>query len=63
MALNNKGWYECPACGKKLLKVSADSILYGTPIYCRKCKVEWFPAIYAGQELDDDTPFPVNLNN
>jgi len=54
-----KGWYTCPTCHKRLQRVEPASILYGTPVYCRKCKVEWFPAIYNGRELDEDEPFHV----
>lgn len=58
MALIN-GWYECPYCGKKLQKIPEHSVLYGTPVYCRHCKVEWYPTVWFGKELDDDEPFPV----
>lgn len=51
------GWYECPMCGKRLLRIAYDSVLYNTPIYCRKCRVEWFPNIYGGREYSDDEPF------
>ena len=51
------GWYTCPACRRRLLKVEEDSVMYGMPVYCRKCKVEWFPTIYLGRELGEDEPF------
>lgn len=53
------GWYVCPTCGKHLRKVPPDSIMYNMPVWCRSCKVEWFPAIFNGQELGDDDPFPL----
>lgn len=52
------GWYYCPGCGKKLLRVPSDGLMYGMPVYCRSCKVEWFPTIFEGRELGDDEPFP-----
>lgn len=56
MVLN--GWYVCPMCGKRIQKVEGGSVIYGTPIHCRPCSVDWYPTIYMGKELDDDTPFP-----
>lgn len=56
-----KGWYTCPACHKDLQKIGPRSILHETPVYCRKCKVEWFPAIYFGRELGEDEPFPLKI--
>ena len=53
------GWYLCPVCGKRLLKVPPDSIMYNMPGWGRSCKGEWFPAIFNGQELGDDDPFPL----
>ena len=53
------GWYLCPVCGKRLLKIPPDSIMYNMPVWCRSCKVEWFPIIFNGQELGDDDPFPL----
>ena len=55
----NNGWYHCPSCGRKLQKVPPGAIMYGMPVYCRKCKVEWFPVIFDGRELADDELFPV----
>ena len=57
-----KGWYTCPTCHKNLQKVTPETVLYGTPVYCRKCRVEWFPTIYLGRELGDDEPFPMREN-
>lgn len=42
------------------MKVERDSVLFGVPVYCRKCKVEWFPTVYLGRELGDDEPFDWN---
>ena len=56
------GWYCCPTCGKKLIKIEPASILYNTPIYCRVCRVSWYPSIYEGKEIDGDTPF-TKVNN
>ena len=53
------GWYTCPSCHKNLQKIPEDAVLFGIPIYCRKCKVEWFPTIYLGRELGEDEPFPM----
>ena len=52
------GWYCCPVCGKHIQKVEGGSVIYGTPLHCRPCRVDWYPTIYMGKELDDDTPFP-----
>jgi hypothetical protein len=54
------GWYHCPACGKRLLKTPPDSVLYGLPVWCRRCKVDWFPTIFNGWELGEDEPFPLS---
>ena len=48
----------CPVCGKHIQKVEGGSVIYGTPLHCRPCRVDWYPTIYMGKELDDDTPFP-----
>ena len=53
------GWYTCPSCHKNLQKIPEDAVLFGIPIYCRKCKVGWFPTIYLGRELGEDEPFPM----
>ena len=50
------GWYTCPRCGKKLMKILPESVVYGTPVYCRACKLEWFPMIYRGEEITGDIP-------
>lgn len=54
------GWYTCPTCHRKLQKVPEDAVMYGVPVYCSKCKIEWFPAFFNGREIDDDEPFPVH---
>ena len=54
------GWYTCPICHRNLQKVEPGSILYGVPIYCRKCKVDWYPTIYLGRELADDEPLDMS---
>ena len=53
------GRYTCPVCHRRLIKVLPNSVLCNTPVYCKKCKVEWFPSIYMGKELEDDEPFPI----
>ena len=58
-----KGWFTCPGCRKKLQRVTPDTILHGTPVYCRKCHVEWFPDIYEGRELETDEPFPLKTES
>lgn len=50
------GWYTCPVCHRNLQKVEKESVLYGVPVYCRKCKVSWYPTIYLGRELGEDEP-------
>ena len=50
------GWYLCPCCGKHVQRVEADSIIVGTPLNCRRCKVDWYPSIYLGRELGADEP-------
>ena len=57
------GWYHCPTCDKRLNPIMADSVVYNTPFYCRRCKVAWYPAIYAGRELDLDEPFPMEATD
>lgn len=52
------GWYHCPVCGKKLMKIPGNSVMFGVPVYCRFCKVEWYPTIYEGVEIGLDEPFP-----
>lgn len=51
------GWYCCHTCGKHIQKIERGSVIYNTPLHCRSCKVNWYPTIYMGAELDDDTPF------
>ena len=57
------GKYICPACGKAIRPVGAGAIVFGHPFYCRHCRVEWYPNIYNGVELDGDTPFPLTEND
>lgn len=52
------GWYLCPVCFKRINRIPLDSVVYNTPFYCRKCKMEWYPTIFEGRELDIDEPFP-----
>lgn len=54
-----RGWYHCPACNVKLQPIGPESVMYEVPVYCRRCKVEWFPAIWRGRELADNEPFPL----
>ncbi len=60
-AMVKSGWYCCPICGKKLLKLEPESVLYGVPVFCRNktCKVAHYPTIWEGRELGDDEPFPM----
>lgn len=53
------GWYVCPICEKRIQKLEESSVIYDTPLFCRRCKVAWYPAIYQGVELGDDEPFPL----
>ena len=53
------GWYCCPTCGKRIQKLESSSVIYGTPLRCRVCKVDWYPTIFQGAELGDDEPFPM----
>lgn len=53
------GWYCCPTCGKRIQKLESSSVIYGTPLRCRVCKVDWYPTIFQGSELGDDEPFPM----
>ena len=56
---NNPGrWYKCPYCGAKVQKLTEDSIMMEVPLYCKKCKMESYPCIYHGRELEDDEPLP-----
>lgn len=58
-----RSWYTCPVCHRKLQKLQHDSILYNTPVYCRTCKIEWFPSIFDGRELGEDEPFPLKTES
>ena len=50
------GWYTCPKCHKGIQKVTGNTVLYGTPVYCRKCRREWWPTIFMGQEITGNLP-------
>lgn len=41
-------FYRCPDCGKKLLRLTEKSTVTDTPIYCPRCKREFFPLIWNG---------------
>ena len=45
------GWYTCPKCRKKLIKIYKDSTIRRTPVWCDRCKEERFPFIVNGTEL------------
>ena len=45
-------WFRCPRCGKKLLRLTAESTMHHTPIYCSRCKREFCPTIEQGQILN-----------
>lgn len=51
------GWYCCPMCGKRIQPLEHNSVIYNTALRCRVCKVDWYPTIYMGAELDEDEPF------
>ena len=54
-------FYHCPQCGKKLLRIDSESVVYNTPVYCTRCKMERYPCIYKGQEISEGevfAPFP-----
>ena len=55
-------WYKCPVCHKNIQKVYRDTVAYGMPFYCRFCKIEHFPTIWMGNELDVDEPFPMPVD-
>lgn len=59
MAVAGEWVYRCPICGKALQHILPDSVIYNTPIYCRKCKISHYPTIFDGRELDMDEPFPI----
>lgn len=48
------GWYTCPKCRKKLLRVLKTSTVRNTPVWCSKCKAERFPLIVDGVQLADE---------
>lgn len=48
------GWYTCPKCRKKLLRVLKTSTVRNTPVWCSKCKAEPFPLIVDGVQLADE---------
>jgi len=31
-------WYECPHCKQKLFMITADAVIKGVEIKCKKCK-------------------------
>jgi len=33
-------WYNCPTCGKKLLKIHENSIIRDVKVWCKSCKQE-----------------------
>ena len=35
------GWGLCPACGKHLVRLTADTRAYQLPVYCKRCKAEF----------------------
>lgn len=45
------GWYTCPKCRKKLLRIRESSTVRNTPIWCGKCKEEHFPLIVNGIQI------------
>lgn len=47
------GWYICPKCRKKLLRLLKNSTVRNTPVWCSKCKCEHFPLIVDGTLLTD----------
>lgn len=49
------GWYTCPKCRKRLLRIKADSTVRNTPVWCSRCKEERFPLIVNGVQLTDET--------
>lgn len=51
------GWYTCPRCHRNLQRVTKETLIQGAPIYCRKCKIEWFPTIFEGNELREEVSF------
>ena len=50
------GWYYCPMCGKRIQKIECDSVIYNTPLHCRPCRTDWYPAICMGEEITGDIP-------
>lgn len=39
------------------MKVEAGTLVFGLPVYCRKCKISWYPTISEGREIGEDEPF------
>lgn len=50
------GWYTCPRCHKRLMRILPETVLYGVPVYCRPCKKEWMPTIFMGREITGELP-------
>ncbi|MDL2214467.1 cysteine-rich KTR domain-containing protein [Clostridia bacterium OttesenSCG-928-O13] len=46
------GWYHCPVCGAKVIPVRDSSIIAGTELYCKKCKMASVPLIIGGMAVD-----------
>lgn len=57
------GWFKCEVCRRNIQKIEPGSILHGVPIYCRSCKINHYPSIWMGVELDRDEPFPVGTED
>lgn len=53
------GWFTCPVCHRRLIRIDRRSTMYRVPVYCRTCKSEWFPAIFNGRELEAGKIFPL----
>lgn len=54
------GWYCCPICGKHIQKIEQESVIHGTPLYCKLHHAAFYPDIWMGRELGADEPFPID---
>lgn len=49
------GWAFCPVCGKKLLKLNADTAVHNLPVKCKRCNQEIIVNIDAPEPVSRET--------
>lgn len=61
MVVDGTWVYRCPICGKALQHIEPGSVIYNTPIYCRRCKVSHYPTILRGGSWIQTSPSPSHM--